>query len=404
MSSGHGKPTAADRWTYAFYGAGALSALVGQVWAAASHVPFPPTVPIWARWVIVTPAVAVIEIGGVAMTARADLRRRLGENAYGYRVLSAAVACFAVAFNWIGHDPGSWLAFWFAGFSSMAYVVWLFHSGDRRRDALRGADKLAQVAPAYGIWQWMREPQLTRRARSLAVEFGYGPHKSLREARRQVRDEARRAALAKHVETRIRARHKDAVRAEIAATTYDMDALAAAIESRADYPGWAAVIGADLAPEPGPVPPHSELVVARRPSTAAADGGRAVDGDVEVTADPPRHDGVEPDEVSARAADEAEQTPDDKAEPDGDNKAEPDGDDKAEPDGDGEQESPTDTAAAVAYWHDKDPTMHPVDIAARIGKSERTVRRYWPPVRDRRAVPAEETNGAPVSHLTQTHG
>ncbi|MEV0726892.1 DUF2637 domain-containing protein [Micromonospora purpureochromogenes] len=40
---------------------------------------------------------------------------------------------------------------------------------------------------------------------------------------------------------------------------------------------------------------------------------------------------------------------------------------------------PSDTAAAVAYWYRRDPAMHPADIAARIGRSERTVRRYWPP-------------------------
>jgi hypothetical protein len=40
---------------------------------------------------------------------------------------------------------------------------------------------------------------------------------------------------------------------------------------------------------------------------------------------------------------------------------------------------PSDTAAAVAYWYRRDPDLHPADIAARIGKSERTVRRYWPP-------------------------
>jgi hypothetical protein len=40
---------------------------------------------------------------------------------------------------------------------------------------------------------------------------------------------------------------------------------------------------------------------------------------------------------------------------------------------------PSDTAAAVAYWHRRDPEMHPADIAARIARSERTVRRYWPP-------------------------
>lgn len=41
---------------------------------------------------------------------------------------------------------------------------------------------------------------------------------------------------------------------------------------------------------------------------------------------------------------------------------------------------PPDTAGAVAYWYRQDPSLHPADIATRIGRSERTVRRYWPPV------------------------
>ena len=40
---------------------------------------------------------------------------------------------------------------------------------------------------------------------------------------------------------------------------------------------------------------------------------------------------------------------------------------------------PSETAAAVAYWYRREPGLHPADIAARIGRSERTVRRYWPP-------------------------
>ncbi|MFJ2081299.1 DUF2637 domain-containing protein [Micromonospora chokoriensis] len=41
---------------------------------------------------------------------------------------------------------------------------------------------------------------------------------------------------------------------------------------------------------------------------------------------------------------------------------------------------PSDTAGAVAYWYQQDPALHPAEIATRIGRSERTVRRYWPPV------------------------
>ncbi|WP_082159211.1 DUF2637 domain-containing protein [Micromonospora sp. HK10] len=40
---------------------------------------------------------------------------------------------------------------------------------------------------------------------------------------------------------------------------------------------------------------------------------------------------------------------------------------------------PSDTAGAVAYWYRYDSSLHPADIATRIGRSERTVRRYWPP-------------------------
>lgn len=50
-------------------------------------------------------------------------------------------------------------------------------------------------------------------------------------------------------------------------------------------------------------------------------------------------------------------------------------------DGKSSVEVPPDTAGAVAYWYRQDPSLHPADIATRIGRSERTVRRYWPPVR-----------------------
>jgi hypothetical protein len=39
--------------------------------------------------------------------------------------------------------------------------------------------------------------------------------------------------------------------------------------------------------------------------------------------------------------------------------------------------APAGTAAAVAYWRRRDPTLHPAEIASRIGRSERTVRRHW---------------------------
>src|SRR5690606_35112329 len=86
----------ADRWTYVFYVAVAATAYVGQVTAAHK----------WLGDVTVLEAavpVAVLELGGIALAARADARRRLGERAYITWALAVAVAAFAVVFNFIGH-------------------------------------------------------------------------------------------------------------------------------------------------------------------------------------------------------------------------------------------------------------------------------------------------------------
>ena len=56
---------------------------------------------------------------------------------------------------------------------------------------------------------------------------------------------------------------------------------------------------------------------------------------------------------------------------------------------DADEVVPSGTAAAVAYWYRREPGLHPADIAARIGRSERTVRRYWPPA----APPSPPVNG-----------
>ncbi|MFV2102095.1 DUF2637 domain-containing protein [Micromonospora sp. LOL_024] len=52
-----------------------------------------------------------------------------------------------------------------------------------------------------------------------------------------------------------------------------------------------------------------------------------------------------------------------------------------------------DTAAAVAYWRRRDPTLQPGEVAARIGRSERTVRRHWQP---RAGTRTARTNGHPT--------
>jgi hypothetical protein len=262
---------AADAWTTAFYGLTATAALVGQVWAASERLPGHLPQPIPA--LIMTPIVSIIEVGGVAMAARADLRRRLGETATGYRILSAIVAVFAVLFNWFGHyqqGVPSWWSWLFAGLSALGYSVWLLHSGDRRRDALRADGKLATTPPVYGIVRWIRQPGLTRLARNLALAHGYGLYESLTAARQQVRDDTRRTALAGHLRTLIKARHDNPLLAAIVTTTYDLDRLADEIAAHADYEGWAREIGAQLAPNP-PKPATVERTSGRRKPRPTAD-------------------------------------------------------------------------------------------------------------------------------------
>ncbi|MDG4760353.1 DUF2637 domain-containing protein [Micromonospora sp. WMMD710] len=52
-----------------------------------------------------------------------------------------------------------------------------------------------------------------------------------------------------------------------------------------------------------------------------------------------------------------------------------------------------DTAAAVAYWRRRDPALQPGEVAERIGRSERTVRRHWQPRPGNRTARA---NGHPA--------
>jgi hypothetical protein len=59
---------------------------------------------------------------------------------------------------------------------------------------------------------------------------------------------------------------------------------------------------------------------------------------------------------------------------------------------------PSGTAAAVAYWYRRDPGMHPAEIGARISRSERTVRRYWPPA----AQNGGRVNGNPADALANS--
>jgi hypothetical protein len=238
----------AERVAWVFYYIAAIGSVIGQIWVGVTIPPWPADLDWWWRVALVAPFAAVVDLGGVVTSAFADARQRLGESAYGWRILSAASVTTGVAINILGHANVPYLAVVFGGLGSFAYAVWLMHAAARRRDALRVAGKLADTAPVYGWAQWRREPAVTRRARTLALAYGYTLHESLDAARQQLRDEKRRAALARHVETLIRSRHDDPIRAAIAATTLDIDAVAAALTAQADVAGWARVIGADLLP------------------------------------------------------------------------------------------------------------------------------------------------------------
>ncbi|QNE19223.1 hypothetical protein F1D05_16495 [Kribbella qitaiheensis] len=230
--------TGADKVAYAFYATAATAALVGQVWAGVTHIPWPDEgFSPFLKIALVTPAVAVIELGGVATAALADLRRRKGEQAYAYRAMSLFAAIVALVFNVVGHwrPEERFLAFGFGGLSAFAYVLWLIHSSARRRDALRKAGQMATTGPVYGVVQWAREPKVTWLARSIALEHGYGLYESLRAARHQIRNNARRDAIAGTVAEYIRSEHQDERLAKIAETTYDADRLAGMLEERINY-------------------------------------------------------------------------------------------------------------------------------------------------------------------------
>jgi len=247
--------TGADKVAYAFYATAAAAALVGQVWAGVTHIPWPQEgFSPFLKIVLVTPAVAVLELGGVATAALADLRRRKGEQAYAYRAMSLFAALVAVVFNVVGHwrPEERFLAFGFGGLSAFAYVLWLIHSSARRRDALRRAGQMASTGPVYGVVQWAREPRVTWLARSLALEHGYGLYESLRAARHQLRNKTRRDAIAGTVAEYIRSEHQDERLAKIAETTYDPDKLAGMLEERINYEVITNKLTKAISPPPEP--------------------------------------------------------------------------------------------------------------------------------------------------------
>ncbi|HZM79910.1 MAG TPA: hypothetical protein VFC19_29610 [Candidatus Limnocylindrales bacterium] len=237
-----------ERTAYVFYAVAALGSSIGQIWVGVDTAPWPETLPSVWRIAIVVPFAIVIDLGGVVAAAFADWRQRLGEAAYGWRVLSAASVSIGVAINVIGHIRMPYLAVVFGGLGTFAYCVWLMHSAARRRDALRKDGKLAATAPVYGIGQWRREPTLTRLARNLALQNGYGLHESLERARQQLRDRARDTALLAHVNRYVTEQHEDPILASIAVTAVDTDALAAKVRDGLDVDAIAVGILAQLNP------------------------------------------------------------------------------------------------------------------------------------------------------------
>lgn len=253
-----------ERAAWAFYVVAALGSSIGQIWVGVETPPWPDAVPVWIRAALVAPFAIVIDLGGAVASAFADTRRRLGEAAYGWRALSAASVTLAVGINVVGHAGSPYLATVFGGLGVFAYCVWLLHSAARRRDALRTAGMLRPTAPSYGLMQWRREPNVTWRARTLAIDHGYDRVQSLTAARTQLANEARRAALAHHIEANIRARHdKDPNLASIAATTTPIDEVAQELIDMIDAHGWAVVINAQIQPPtasaPAPVPEFAPI-------------------------------------------------------------------------------------------------------------------------------------------------
>lgn len=233
----------ANRLAAAFYVAVAAIALAGQT-SAAVH---------WLGWPLYAAltAVGVLELSAIALAARADYRRRLGETALAARVLSAAVAAFMTGINYVGHvaigQPIPAALFGVA--TALGYLVWLINSGDRRRDQLRAEGKLRATTPDYGVWQWVRHPQVTRRARDLALrDPTLGVHGSLDLAREQMSTEKRNAAVAKILHRTVTAT-VDQATAELAVHVYDLDEIARHVAAKVDYERMTDLIAARLSPD-----------------------------------------------------------------------------------------------------------------------------------------------------------
>lgn len=341
----------AERLAYTFYLLAAAAAVIGQVWVAVEHIPWPPGWPTWARVAVIVPFAFCLELLGMVTAALADTRMRLGERALGLRTFSATVAAVAVVVIVAGHWPDPYLVTGFGAFSAAAYLLWTLHSGARRRDALRTAGLLNRVAPAYGWYRWLPiigRPgwKITHRARELAIEQGLGLHESLQAAEQELRETARRPAIAAAVRAAVRANHPDPIMAEIAVRTLDHDRIATELENQADYTGWATRLAAAVSASP---PPSSH---GHEPDSECPDTNECPEaGNVEDTCSPV----------------ESEQPPTSSRI----HTASPDGPVLKRAGRKGYE-----TAARIAEAMARTPQPTQVDVARELGISDRTVRRH----------------------------
>lgn len=222
-----------------FYIVVLVVAMAGQVTGAvdALHLPL----------IAVMPAVAALELGGIVVMANADVRRRLGERATASRLLSAGIAAWAVAFNWLAHT-NHLLGGFYAGMSALGYLVWLMHTENQRRDRLRALGDLPPTTPAYEFWgHWLTHPLLTRRARSLAKQYGLNLYASLERSAFERARGKRTRAIAKVLRQEIR-RNADSAAAEIGLSVYDMDEVAVRLAADADYAHLTSLVAARVHP------------------------------------------------------------------------------------------------------------------------------------------------------------
>jgi len=322
-----GRPAA--RLAATFYAVVAAVALVGQTTAAITWLHWP--------WPIAGIAVAALELGGIALAAWADFRRRLGERAIPARALSGAVAAFAVAFNAVGHPDPRQAAF-FAGMSALGYGVWLIQAGARRRDDLRAAGMLPPPPPVYGLGQWVRHFGLTRDARTRALmDPALGLYGSLDAARASRQETKRRKAIANLLKAELKKRGGVA-----AVALYDHDELAALVSDWTDYPA-----------------------VAKRLATQLGlDQLTSVDVAESVATD-----------ETAEPVEETVEQPPAKGVP------------KALPR----------TAKKVATARAKNPAASQDEVARKVGVTVRTVQRHWPVTTP--AVEPEPINGAEANSI-----